>query len=188
MPVGKLYIISSVAGGGKSTLIEMLLKKYPEIKFSISVTSRLQRPGDIVGESYKFISKDEFEELIKQDYFIEWAVVHGNYYGTPKKILDDWLGSGEKILLDIDVQGAASIKAHFPDCVSIFILPPSEEIWMKRLRDRGTDSPESIEKRIRNGKNELERTSEFDYRILNDDLKKAFSELEAIVISPITLD
>ena len=169
-------------------MIEMLLKKYPEIKFSVSVTSRPERPGDIAGESYKFITKEKFEELIKEDHFIEWATVHGNYYGTPGKVLEDWIANGDIILLDIDVQGAATIKKYFPDSISIFILPPSEEIWMKRLRDRGTDSSEAIEKRIKNGKTELDRSGEFDHRIINDDLKKAFLDLESVIISPITLD
>lgn len=180
---GNLFIISSVAGGGKSTLIGLLLKKYPEILFSVSYTSRPIRGGDIEGNSYHFVTKEKFEDLVVKNYFYEWALVHDNYYGTPKDFIEDNLKLGKKIILDIDVQGADKVKAHLPSCVSIFIVPPSRDIWVERLKNRGTDHPQVIEKRIRNGLHELEAQDRYDYRIVNDKLDIALSELESILLS-----
>jgi guanylate kinase len=178
-----LYIISSVAGGGKSTLISKLVDRHKDLKFSVSYTSRYIRNGEIDGKSYHFVSKEKFQKLIQENYFLEWAVVHDNYYGTPKEFILENIRIGNKILLDIDIQGCYSIKSRMPDAKSIFILPPSEEIWIERLRKRGTDSPESIEKRISNGKKELLESNKFDYNIINDNLDKAYEELEKIIYS-----
>lgn len=180
-PRGILYIISSVAGGGKSTLISLLLKKYPEIHFSISVTSRAVRPGDEPGKNYHFVSRDEFERLIQQDFFLEWALVHDNYYGTSKRYIEKELRKGYKVILDIDVQGYRIIKSKIQNVKSIFILPPSEKIWIDRLKKRGSDSPESIERRIQNGRKELQLVNEYDYQIVNDKLEESFAELEKIL-------
>ena len=180
-PRGILYIISSVAGGGKSTLISLLLKKYPDIHFSISVTSRAVRPGDEPGVNYHFVSREEFEKLIEQDFFLEWALVHDNYYGTSKRYIEKELRKGFKVILDIDVQGFKIIKSKVPNVKSIFILPPSEEIWIERLKKRGSDSPESIEKRIRNGKEELTHVDEYDFQIVNDKLEDSMLALEKIL-------
>jgi guanylate kinase len=180
-PRGILYIISSVAGGGKSTLISLLLKKYPDIHFSISVTSRNIRPGDEPGVNYHFVSRDEFQRLITEDFFLEWAMVHDNYYGTSKRYIEKEIRKGYKVILDIDVQGFRIIKSKVPNVKSIFILPPSEEIWIDRLRKRGTDSPESIEKRIRNGREELTHVHEYDYQIVNDKLEESLLALEKIL-------
>ena len=179
---GNLFIISSVAGGGKSTLIGLLLKKYPDILFSVSYTSRPIRGGDIEGKSYHFVSKEKFEDLVVKNYFYEWAQVHDNYYGTPKEFIEKNLLDGKKIILDIDVQGADKVKAHLPSSVSIFIVPPSREIWVERLKNRGTDDPLVIEKRIRNGLHELEAQDRFDFRIVNEHLDKALHELESIIL------
>ncbi len=181
MKKGKLFIISSVAGGGKSTLIGMILKKHPECKFSVSVTSRSPRPGDIAGETYHFVSKEEFETLIEKDNFLEWAVVHGNYYGTPKDFIFENLNKGLDVILDIDVQGASAVKKKVPDCESIFILPPDKETWIRRLNERATDKPEEIERRIKNGEMELKLSENFNHRIVNEDLNAAFIELEKIL-------
>ncbi|WCL48262.1 guanylate kinase [Leptospira sp. GIMC2001] len=178
---GQLFIISSVAGGGKSTLINLLTNKYPDILFSISSTTRSPRPGDEEGKTYNFLTKEEFENAIKQDRFLEWALVHGNYYGTPRKFIEDGIHSGHSVVLDIDVQGASLVKAKMPHSKSIFILPPSEEIWIRRLKGRGTDSEESINRRIENGKKELLEASKFDYRIINDNLDDAFLQLVQIL-------
>ncbi|MDX1958118.1 MAG: guanylate kinase [Leptospiraceae bacterium] len=177
-----LYIISSVAGGGKSTLISLLLEKHPEILFSVSCTSREKRYREVEGKDYHFVDKLEFKELIDSGYFYEWAMVHDNYYGTPKKFILDNLGLGKKIILDIDVQGAAKVKQSLPTSVSIFILPPSTEIWMQRLKNRGTETQDSIEKRIKNGLRELSEKEKFDYRIVNDELEKALARLEEIIL------
>ncbi|TGL92518.1 guanylate kinase [Leptospira barantonii] len=179
----KLFVLSSVAGGGKSTLIQKLREKHPEILFSISCTTRAPRPGDKEGVTYFFLSKEEFEKGISDSAFLEWALVHDQYYGTPLKFIDEAFAKGSSVIMDIDVQGAKIIKEKLPDrIVTIFILPPSEEEWEKRLRGRGTDSEENILKRIRNGKAELERQNEFDYKIVNDRLDKALEDLERIIL------
>ncbi len=180
---GNLYIISSVAGGGKSTLIDLLLRKHPEILFSVSYTSRPIRGGEKNGLNYHFVSKEEFEDLVVKNYFYEWAQVHDNYYGTPKEFIEKNLKEGKKIILDIDVQGADKVKSSLPSCVSIFIVPPSREIWVERLKNRGTDDPQVIEKRIKNGLHELEAQDRFDNRIVNNELMKALDELESIILS-----
>ena len=176
-----LYIISSVAGGGKSTLISKVLEKHPSIHFSISYTSRPIRKNDEPGINYQFVSKSEFEKLIKEDFFFEYALVHDNYYGTPKKFIEEEIRKGNKVILDIDVQGFRIIKNKFNDLRSIFILPPSEEVWISRLRNRGTDSEEIIEKRIKNGRGELKAVDEYDFKIINDKLETAVDELEKIL-------
>lgn len=176
-----LYIISSVAGGGKSTLISKIIEKYPTIHFSISYTSRQIRKNDEPGINYHFVSKAEFEKLIKEDFFFEYALVHDNYYGTPKKFIEEEIQRGNKVILDIDVQGFRIIKMKFNDLRSIFILPPSEEIWISRLKNRGTDSIDIIEKRIKNGREELKAIKEYDFQIINDDLVTAVNELEKIL-------
>lgn len=179
--MAELIVISSVAGGGKSTLIGKLLNEYPNLEFSISYTTRNPRAGDIPGKTYHFISKEEFEKKIQENEFLEWAEVHGNYYGTSKKFIENALQKGKSVILDIDVQGAKSVKKKFPQAKTIFILPPSEEIWIERLRGRGTDSEESIQKRIENGKKELLEKDWFEYQITNDNLETAFQELKNII-------
>ncbi|RHX84788.1 guanylate kinase [Leptospira stimsonii] len=180
----KLFVLSSVAGGGKSTLIQKLREKHPEILFSISCTTRSPRPGDKEGVTYHFLSREEFEKGISESAFLEYAIVHDQYYGTPLKFIEDAFQKGASVIMDIDVQGAKIIKEKLPSkIVTIFILPPNEEEWEKRLRGRGTDSEENILKRIRNGKEELRRQDEFDFKIVNDDLETALKELEEIVFS-----
>lgn len=181
-PSGILYIISSVAGGGKSTLISLLLRKHPEIKFSISFTSRPIRPGDEPDRSYFFVSREEFQKLIEKEYFLEWALVHDNYYGTSKDYIEKEINAGSKLILDIDVQGFRIVKSKIEKIKSIFILPPSEDIWIDRLKKRGFDHPEIIEKRIKNGRNELLHVNEYDYQIINDRLEESLSHLERIVL------
>ncbi|WP_082294838.1 guanylate kinase [Leptospira santarosai] len=180
----KLFVLSSVAGGGKSTLIQKLREKHPDILFSISCTTRAPRPGDKEGITYFFLTKEEFEKGIEESVFLEWALVHDQYYGTPLKFIEEAFRNGSSVIMDIDVQGAKIIKEKLPEkIVTIFILPPNEKEWERRLRGRGTDSEESILKRIRNGKLELERQSEFDYKIVNDDLDLALADLEEIILT-----
>lgn len=183
MQKGKLYIISSVAGGGKSTLIRKLLIEFPEILFSISCTSREKRPKEEDGKDYYFITKEEFQKKIEQDYFLEWALVHDNYYGTPKDFILKNLQENKKIILDIDVQGAENVKKKIPSAVSIFIVPPSKEVWLQRLRNRGTESEEALQKRIQNGFKELEHKDKFDFQVINDVFEKAYNEFKDIVLN-----
>lgn len=176
-----LYIISSVAGGGKSTIIAALLKENPDFYFSISCTTRAPRPGDIEGKTYYFLSVDEFKKRIDADDFYEWAEVHGNYYGTPKGPILDAIRDHRVALLDLDVQGAKTVKALRPESVTIFIEPPSREIWIDRLIRRGTDSQTSIERRIQNGIKELDEAPSFDYVVVNDQLEDAIREVKSIL-------
>ncbi len=182
-PVPNLYIISSVAGGGKSTIIERILKSHPDFYFSISCTTREPRPGDVPGQNYYFLTNEEFKKRIDDEAFYEWAEVHGNFYGTPKAPITDALNKNQVVLLDLDVQGARSVKNKRPESVSIFIQPPSQEIWIERLIKRGTDPKKSIEKRIENGLKELEEAPNFDYIVINDQLEKAIEEVKAIIYS-----
>jgi guanylate kinase len=176
-----LFIISSVAGGGKSTLISLLLDRHPNIVFSVSDTTRPIRPGDIPGVTYNFKTTEEFLAGIESSEYLEWALVHGNYYGTSKSFIESSLNSSKTVILDIDVQGAKIVKSKLPESKTIFIVPPSEEIWISRLKGRGTDSPESIEKRIANGKRELLEQDWFEYRIINDSIEESYQMLESIV-------
>ncbi len=186
MPGSRLFIISSVAGGGKSTLINLLLEKHSDAFFSVSCTTRAPRPGDIPGKTYHFLTVPDFKEKIQNSEFFEYAEVHGNFYGTPKEPILRALHENRVVLLDIDVQGAASVKKLRPDSMSIFIQPPSLEVWKSRLRNRGTDSPETVERRIRNGMKELSKAPEFDHLILNNELDVALAELESIVFPKTT--
>lgn len=160
----------------------MLRSKHPEIVFSISCTTRAPRPGDEEGVTYYFLSKEKFEEGIHNGDFLEWAKVHDNYYGTPKAFVQASLDSGRSVIMDLDVQGAEQVKKKLGEkAVTVFILPPNEDEWIRRLRGRGTDSEESIQKRIRNGKEELERRHEFDHILVNDTLDRTLQGLEAIL-------
>jgi guanylate kinase len=179
--IGKCIILSSVAGGGKSTLISLLLERHPDLMFSISCTTRAPRPGDIPGVTYHFLSIPEFRSGIEANQFLEWAEVHGNYYGTSRIPIESAIRKGRTILLDIDVQGAKIVKEKLPEAITVFIVPPSQEVWIQRLRGRGTDSPESIELRIKNGLKELESKDWFDFQIVNDNLEKAYTELERLI-------
>lgn len=178
-----LYIISSVAGGGKSTLISLLLERHSNFYFSISSTTRKPRPGDIPGKTYHFMTVEDFQSRIERGEFLEWAEVHGNYYGTSRYFIESAIQSGKSVLMDIDVQGAKIVKEKIPHSKTIFILPPSEDVWIQRLRSRATDSEEVIERRIRNGKIELSQSNWFDYQIINDDLETAYQELEKIIVN-----
>ncbi len=177
-----MIVLSSVAGGGKSTLIQMIRAKHKELAFSVSCTTRAPRPGDKEGVTYFFLTKLQFEEGIANGDFLEWARVHDHYYGTPAVFVQNCLSSGKSVIMDLDVQGAAQVKRKLGDgVVTVFILPPNEEEWIKRLRGRGTDSEESILKRIQNGKEELARKGEFDHVIVNDKLETALENLEEIL-------
>nr|WP_208728827.1 guanylate kinase [Leptospira selangorensis] len=178
----KLIVLSSVAGGGKSTLIQMIRAKHPDLAFSVSCTTRAPRPGDKEGVTYFFLNKEEFESGIDKGEFLEWAKVHDNYYGTPAIFVNQCMSAGKSVIMDLDVQGAAQVKQKLgKEAITIFILPPNEEEWEKRLRGRGTDSEESILKRIKNGKEELAHKDEFDHIIVNDKLEQALSRLEEIL-------
>ena len=181
---GKIIVIVAPSGAGKSTLIERLKKDFPGLSESISCTTRPVRNGETNGIQYNFITKEEFEKRINENDFIEWALVHGNYYGTSKSFVESGLSTGINLLFDLDVQGCDSFKNHYgSEAAVIFIEPPSIEELEKRLLSRGTESTATIKLRIENAKNELRRKSDFDHVVLNDDLEKAYSELKDIVQS-----
>lgn len=185
----KNYIaLAAPSGGGKTTLCLMLLKKYPNTTLSISFTTRSPRGGERDGVEYNFVSKALFESLIKKGELIEWALVHGNYYGTSKVFLEKQSAAGKVVLLDIDVQGVDSLKKVFGDsCLSVFIMPPSMEVLESRLRARRTESEDKIQARLSAAKQEMAEAKKFDSQIVNTDLDQSFRELCALVESEVGL-
>ncbi len=177
---GRLYIIAGCSGVGKGTLIKEFLKKNKDITLSISYTTRSPRPLEENGVNYFFISKDAFQEMIKNDGFIEYAEFSGNYYGTGKEFVRKELKNNKNVLLEIEIQGCAQVKSKFPEAVSIFILPPSLEELEKRLRGRHTESEEAIQKRLSIATKELEESKKFDYCVVNDNIENALDELQKI--------
>lgn len=174
----KLIVISAPSGAGKTTLCHKLLKEFPDITLSISSTTRGPRGGEKNGVDYFFITKDKFQDMITSNRFAEWAIVHENYYGTSKDVIETALKQNKSVLLDIDVQGAESLRKVYPDiCHTFFIAPPSIQELETRLRQRGTDTEETIQKRVQNARKELEKSSTFDHVIVNDSLDRAYKEL-----------
>ena len=178
---GILFVVSSPSGGGKGTLIQRVLKKIPDLSYSVSFTTRAPRSGEVNGREYFFVSQEKFEEMAAANEFLEWANVHGKLYGTSSKQVFEEIADGRDIILEVDVQGAASVRSLVPDSVSVFILPPSFEILKQRLESRGTDTPEELEIRLRNAPGELKDYSAYQYLILNDDMDQAAEQLAAIV-------
>ena len=186
MPQGTLYIVSAPSGAGKSSLINALLRKFnldDSLRLSISHTTREPRPNEVNHESYHFVSIPEFEELIARDAFLEYANVFGNYYGTSKEIINEWLSQGKDVFFDIDWQGARNIKAKMPDAIKIFILPPSLSELQRRLISRGQDSPEVISKRMAAAMSEISHYDEYDYVIINDNFDESLLQLRSIILS-----
>ena len=180
-PRGTLFVVSSPSGGGKGTIIEHVLDKVENLSYSVSYTTRAPRSKETAGREYFFVSRDTFEEMIAAGEFLEWACVHGNFYGTAKsQILQD-TAAGADIILELDVQGAASVRQLLMDSVSVFILPPSYEVLKQRLIARGTDSPEELQVRLRRAPEELREYSNFDYVIINDEVEKAARQLASII-------
>ncbi len=179
---GKIIVICAPSGTGKSTLINRLKTDYPQLEWSVSCTTRPIRANEVNGKDYHFITTEEFEKEIQQDGFVEWAKVHSNYYGTSKSFVSLGLNQGRKMLFDLDVQGADSMKKIFGhDAQVIFIEPPSLEELEKRLRLRGTDSDQVINERVSNARKELARKNDYDFLILNDDVEKAYQALQTAV-------
>lgn len=177
-----VYIVSAPSGSGKSTLVNVLFKVVGHLDFSISYTTRPPRGSEQNGKEYFFVTKEEFEAMIVADGFLEYANVFGNYYGTARRFLRQAEATGNDLLLDIDVQGAAQIKKKIPEAVSIFILPPGREQLEWRLRNRGLDSEAVIRRRLDTARREIENYSKYDYILVNDRLEQATDELKAIVL------
>ncbi len=180
-PSGHLFIVSAPSGAGKSTLCGAARKRFPDLRYSISATSRPPRPGEVHGKDYFFVSEDEFKKGIEEGRWAEWAVVHGNYYGTPADFIQKTLADGHDILLDIDVQGAEQLMDRFPDSASIFIMPPSEEILKERLEKRRTDDPAVIRRRMENARKEMAVKDRYRHIIVNDDLSHASAQFIDII-------
>jgi guanylate kinase len=176
-----VFIISAPSGSGKSTLVNRLLAADPRLTFSISYTTRAPRGHEKDGEQYRFVSRADFEAMIALDEFLEWAEVFGNYYGTHQGILEDARRQGKDLVLDIDVQGARQLKRRYPEAVSVFILAPSRQILEQRLRARGEDKNEVIERRLRDAAEEIGRYEDYDYVLVNRDLAESDETLRAIV-------
>ncbi|AEE21402.1 MULTISPECIES: guanylate kinase [Paraglaciecola] len=188
--LGNLFILAAPSGAGKSSLIKALLQNHDateihnnEMQVSVSHTTRAPRPGEIDGVHYHFVSREVFQELISQDEFFEWAEVFGNYYGTSKVVIEQTLRKGIDVFLDIDWQGARQVKAQIPDTATIFVAPPSRDELLRRLTERGQDTPEVIQERMNKAVSEISHYHEFDYIVVNDDFDAALAELDAIVSS-----
>lgn len=178
---GLLVVVSSPSGGGKGTILAELFKQNDNMKFSVSATTRKPREGEINGVQYHFISKEEFEKLIAEGKMLEYASYCDNFYGTPKEPVEQSLEKGIDVILEIEVQGGAQIKKIMPECVSIFIAPPSLEVLEKRLRGRGTETDEVIKTRLETAKKELEKIEDYDYLVINDELETAVKDMETIL-------
>ena len=178
---GTLFVVSSPSGGGKGTIIRHVLDVVSNLSYSVSYTTRAPRLNEVDGREYFFVSREAFEEMIAAGEFLEWACVHGNFYGTSKSQILEQTAAGADIILEVDVQGAASVRQLLMDSVSVFILPPSYEVLKQRLIDRGTDSPTQLEVRLRNAPDELRQYSSFDYVIINDQVAVAAGQLASII-------
>lgn len=181
MNKGKVFIISGPSGSGKDTILNEVLKKCTNVFFSISSITRDMREGEVEGEKYHFISRAEFEEGLANDAFLEYNKYLENYYGTPKAPIDEHISKGEDVIIEVDVNGAASIRTKLPDAISVFIMPPSFEVLKKRLSGRGTETNEQIEGRLNAALSEIARAVEYDYIVINDDLSEAVSDFFTIM-------
>lgn len=184
MPSNKaanLFVLAAPSGAGKTTLVKELVAAHPDIRFSVSFTTRNKRVNEVEGEDYLFVHKDEFLRLREHGELLESALVFDNHYGTSRSQVEQHLADGHNVLLEIDWQGAAQVRESMPDSVTVFILPPSIEELERRLRDRKTDSAEVIERRLRDALSDMSHWREFDYLIINDDLQTAVAQLDAVL-------
>ena len=178
---GILFVVSSPSGGGKGTLIQRVLSVVPDISYSVSYTTRAPRDGEVAGREYFFVDRKTFTGMVDAGQFLEWACVHGNLYGTANRQVVQETSAGLDIILEVDVQGAASVRKLEVDSVSVFILPPSYEILRQRLAARATDTPEELDLRLRKAPEEISQYASFDYVIINDDAERAAAQIASIV-------
>jgi guanylate kinase len=179
---GSLIIVSGPSGAGKSALASAVISRLKDLYFSVSYTTRAPRGDEREGVEYHFVGKAEFNELIQGNDFLEWAEVYGNYYGTARKFIDDTLRGSKDVLLDVDVQGAHTIRRKRPDAISIFIMPPSYQVLRRRLENRKLDKEYVIEQRLKIARREIVQYRDYDYLIVNDDFEESVKELEAIIL------
>ena len=178
---GLLIVISAPSGGGKGTVLKELFRRNGNLRMSVSATTRAPRPGEEHGVHYYFITQDAFKQNIENGAMLEYAEYCGNFYGTPKAPVQSWLDEGYDVVLEIEVQGGRQIKAAAPDCVSVFLLPPSLEVLEKRLRGRGTETEAVIEKRLAAAREEIPCVRDYDYAVINDTVEQAVLDIEAIL-------
>jgi len=182
--MANLFIIAAPSGCGKTSLVEALIKKTKNLCVSVSHTTRPPRPDEVNGINYYFISINEFEEMIKNNAFVEHATVFDNHYGSSTKLINEKLDEGIDLILEIDWQGARQVKENMPNAISIFILPPSNEALLGRLKQRAQDNEETINKRMSDAQNQMQHFNEFDYLVINDDFNSALNDLNLIICRP----
>ncbi|MDN5331104.1 MAG: guanylate kinase [Tepidanaerobacteraceae bacterium] len=180
---GMLIVLSGPSGAGKGTLCNLLLKRRPELVLSVSVTTRPPRPGEVNGVNYYFTDEENFKKMVDNGEFLEWAKVYNNYYGTPKKFVEEHLKQGKDVILEIDIQGARQVKENCPDAIFIFILPPDIEELKNRIIKRGSESKESLDLRVKSAEEELKAMYDYDYAVVNDVLEEAVKKLESIIVA-----
>jgi guanylate kinase len=178
---GRLFVIAAPSGAGKTSLVRSLMGREPGLRFSISYTTRPQRPNEVHGRDYFFVAREEFDRMVAAGEFLEHATVFDNSYGTARRQVEDSLAAGQDLILEIDWQGARQIRAALPECRSVFILPPSRPELERRLRGRGTDAEEVIQRRLRDAAGDMGHWREFEFVVVNDDFERALAELQAIV-------
>ncbi len=183
MSKGTVLIVSGPSGSGKDTILKKVFEAVPDIKFSISSITRAMRAGEVEGDKYNFISVDTFLNMLQNDELLEFNKYLDNYYGTPRKPVEEVMNNGGEIIIEVDVNGAAQIREKLPKAVSIFIMPPSFEVLKGRLSGRGTESEELVQKRLDEALNEISRASEYDYIVVNDDLSEAVDDFVSIIKS-----
>jgi len=178
---GLLIVVTGPSAVGKGTICRALLAEAPDIRFSVSCTTRKPRPGEVHGQDYFFCTPEEFQEKIGKGELLEWAEVYGNYYGTPRKYVEEVTAAGQNIILDIDMVGARAVRQQYPDAVSVFVIPPSMKALEERIRARGTESEEAVQRRLREAPRWIQEGLTYDYVVVNQDLKEAVRELRAII-------
>lgn len=180
---GILVVVSGFAGTGKGTVMKELLNRYDSYALSVSATTRSPRPGEVDGREYFFKSKEEFEQMIREGAFVEHACYVGNYYGTPKKYVEEQLSNGKDVILEIEIQGALNIKKQFPEAVLLFIAPPSAEVLKQRLVSRGTETQDVIERRLARAVEESQGIENYDYLVVNDNLEECVLNVHQMIQS-----
>ncbi|MFZ5755080.1 MAG: guanylate kinase [Bacillota bacterium] len=180
---GLLIVISGPSGVGKGTICRELFNKYDDIIYSVSTTTRKPRPGEVEGKHYFFTTEEEFQKLIAQDAFLEWAQVYGNYYGTPRQYVEEILQAGKDCILEIDIQGALQVKQKMPEGIFIFVVPPSLQELIRRITCRGTEDPSEIEKRMSQVSEEMSHLQDYDYIVVNDEVPSAVEQVRAIIVA-----
>ncbi len=182
--IGKIFIVSAPSGTGKTTILKRLVSEIPNLVFSVSVTTRKPRPGEVSGKDYYFVSTEKVLEMFKNEEFLEWAMVHGNFYGTPVWEVENKIRSGKSVIVDVDIKGFMRIKRKYPDSVSIFILPPSIEELKNRLLKREGKSTldQELAERLKKAEYEVQFKDLYDYVVVNDDLEKAYNEVKSIIL------